>query len=33
MYLKLLQVSGHWWLIPVILATWEVENGRVKVLG
>jgi hypothetical protein len=22
-----------WWLMPVILATWEVQMGRIKIRG
>jgi hypothetical protein len=22
--------SGHWWLTPVIIATWEAEIGRIS---
>jgi DNA-directed RNA polymerase subunit N (RpoN/RPB10) len=25
--------AGHWWLKPVILATWEAEIRRIKVQG
>jgi hypothetical protein len=24
---------GHWWLTPVILASWEAEIKRIKVPG
>jgi hypothetical protein len=27
---KLLEEAGHWWLIPVILATQEAEVRRIK---
>jgi hypothetical protein len=26
-------ISGHWWLMPVILATLEAEKGRIMVWG
>jgi hypothetical protein len=26
-------MAGHRWLIPVILATWEVEMGKITVRG
>jgi hypothetical protein len=29
--LKQLLLAGHWWLTPVILATWEAEIGRIMV--
>jgi hypothetical protein len=25
--------AGHQWLIPIILATWEAEIGRIPVPG
>jgi hypothetical protein len=25
--------TGHWWITPVILATWEAENRMIKVQG
>jgi hypothetical protein len=31
--LKKLWASGDWWLMPVILATWEAEIGRIMVQG
>jgi hypothetical protein len=24
-------LDRHWWLTPIILATWEAEIGRIKV--
>jgi hypothetical protein len=26
-------ISGHWWLMPEILATWEAEIRRIAVGG
>jgi hypothetical protein len=26
-------ISGYWWLIPVILGTWEAKIGRIVVPG
>jgi hypothetical protein len=26
-------MGEHWWLIPVILTTWEAEIGRIMVQG
>jgi hypothetical protein len=32
--LKMFQLLARcWWLTPVILATWEAENGRIVVQG
>jgi hypothetical protein len=31
--LGIMNYSGHWWLIPVILTTWEVEIGSFIVQG
>jgi hypothetical protein len=25
--------AGHWWLTPLILATWEAEIRRIEVQG
>jgi hypothetical protein len=25
--------AGHWWLTPIIPATWDAEIGRIEVLG
>jgi hypothetical protein len=25
--------TGHWWLMPIILATWKSEIRRISVLG
>jgi hypothetical protein len=25
--------AGHWWLIPIILVTWEAETGKTEVQG
>jgi hypothetical protein len=29
--LKMKTYTGHWWLLLIILATWEAEIGRIKV--
>jgi hypothetical protein len=26
-------ITEHWWLMPIILATWEAEIQRITVLG
>jgi hypothetical protein len=31
--IKTTMSAGHKWLTPVIIATWEVEIGRIKVRG
>jgi hypothetical protein len=29
--IKSQRLAGHWWLMPVILATWKAEIGRTAV--
>jgi hypothetical protein len=30
---KRYKLAGHWWLTPVILASWEAEIRRIAVQG
>jgi hypothetical protein len=32
-HLKKNHTAGCWWLMPIILATWEVEKGRISIRG